>query len=193
MKQGNNMKKILMFIGSVTILSPSFLIAENMMPPAGPYRSIEGDVSTSNSAENNMHSAMDNQRQNRAREDLPEIPEWVKKRQADMNNWLKQQNNQAVMQRGGQYMPQPNPAQQHNQNAMQWNQRQPVPMNSPAQQRVPQAVNPQFSQPQINRMKQYFPASRGPVYGPNVPPPTNYNNPNYQNKPPVNQYPPMWR
>jgi len=193
MKQGKHMKKILIFISSVTLLSPGLLMAENMMPPSGPYRSIESDILTSDHARNNMHTAMDNQRLNNAQNELPEIPEWVRKRQEDMNNWHKQQNDQAAMQRRDQYMHQSNPVQQQNQNAMQWNQRPPVPMNMPGQSYAPQAVNPQPSQAQINRMKQYFPTSRGPVYGPNVPPPAIYNNPNYQNTAPVNQYPPMWR
>jgi len=183
-----------MLIGSVAIMSPACLLAENMMPPAGPYKSIEGDSSSFNYARNNPQNAEGIQRQNIVREELSNIPEWVKKRQADMNNWLKQQNIQAAKQREEQYRYQPNSAPQSNQNAMQWNQRQPVPMNVPAQQQAPLAVNPQLQQQQqINRMKQYFPTSRGPVYGPNVPPPAIYNNPNYQRQVPVNQYPPMWR
>jgi len=184
-----------MFIGSVVIISPAYLVAQNMMPPAGPYKSIEGDSSSFNYTRNNPHSAEGIQRQNMVREELSNIPEWVKKRQADMNNWLKQQNIQAAKQREEQYRYQPNPLPQPNQHAMQWNQRQPAPMNVPAQQPVPPAVNPQLQQQQqqINRMKQYFPTSRGPVYGPNVPPPAVYGNPNFQNSAPVNQYPPMWR
>jgi len=193
MKQGNNMKKILMFIGSVSILSPGFLIAGNVLPPVGPYKSIESDASSINQVNKDMHSATSMQQQNIMRGDIQEIPEWVKQRQADKNSWLKQRNNQAVMQRGAQYVPQPNQLQNQHNNALQWNQRQSAPMNAPAQQFVPQTVNPQLSQSQMNRMKQYFPASRGPVYGPNVPPPAIRNNQNYQNTPPVSQYQPMWR
>jgi len=146
MKQGNNMKKILMFISSVVALSPAILVADIMPPPAGPYRSIENAI-----------------------------------------------NNQAAMQGHRQYMPQSNQRQNQNSKAMQWNQRQSAPRNVPAQRFVPQAAKPQLAQPQMNRMKQYFPASRGPVYGPNVPPQAMRNEQSYQNTPPVNQYPPMWR
>ena len=182
-----------MFIGSVSILSPGFLIAGNVLPPVGPYKSIEGEASSINQVNKDMHSATSMQQQNIMRGDIQEIPEWVKQRQADKNSWLKQRNNQAVIQRGGQYVPQPNQLQNQHNNALQWNQRQSAPMNAPAQQFVPQAVNPQLSQSQMNRMKQYFPASRGPVYGPNVPPPAIRNMQNYQNAPPVSQYQPMWR
>ena len=156
------MKKILILIGSMSIFPPAIVVADNMLPPAGPYRSIENDISKPNNAINNMQGAEDNK---------------------------------SLMQgqRRRQYMPQRNQMQNQNSNAMQWNQRRSAPMNVPAQRFVPQAVNPQLSQPQMNRMKQYFPTSRGPVYGPSVPPPGIRNNQNYQNTPPVNQYPPMWR
>jgi len=162
MKQGNNMKKILILIGSMSIFCPAILVADNMLPPAGPYRSIENEVAKPNNIVGNMQDA---------------------------------KGNQAVMQGHRQYMPQSNQMQNQNNtnNVMQWNQRQQAPMNGRAQRFVPQAASPQLSQPQMNRMKQYFPASRGPVYGPNVPPPGIRNNQNYQNTPPVNQYPPMWR
>lgn len=188
MKQGNKMKKIFMFISSMSMLLSGVVIADNMMPPTGPYRSLEGDFTSYNKAFKNMQGAENIQRQNWLEDDMSITPERVKKRQDDMNNWNMQLNNQAVMQRGRQYMLQPNSMQQKNE--MQRNQRQPVPMNPPIQAFIPQGVNPQLSQPQMNRMKQYFPTSRGPVYGPNVPPPAVRHN---QNNPPLNQYPPMWR
>lgn len=193
MKQGNDMKKILLFIGSMTFMSSGYLMAGNMMPPAGPYESIEGDISSFNHEAQNANGASNFQQQNMPGNEQDDIPEWVKQRQVEMNNWLKQQNDQASRQRTEQPTYQSHPLQQGNQQTMQWNQRQVVPMNRTAPQLPPQAVNPQFSQPQPNRMNQYFPASRGPVYGPNVPPPPLYNIPNYQNEPPVNQYSPMWR
>ena len=189
------MKKIaLIFISSVSVLVPGLSVAESMVPPSGPYRSIETDISSSSYAyeRENTNGAMDMQQERIQQDRSSAVPEWVKKRREDMVNWLKQQNNQASMQNANQYNHQPKPMQNNNPQAMQWNQAQP-PMNMPRQQMNPQAMNPQLSQPQMNRMKQYFPTSRGPVYGPNVPPPAIYNNPNYQNKPPVNQYPPMWR
>jgi len=111
-----------------------------------------------------------------------------------MSKALQKQDSQPVMQSYGHsnYQSAPMPNQNH-QAMQQWNQRQMMPMNIPPKRVNPQAVNPQYTQPQINRMKQYFPAARGPVYGPNVPPPAGYNNPNYGNNPPVNLYPPVWR
>jgi len=190
-------KIILIFISSVSIVVPGFSIADTIAPPNGPYRSIEENTSSFNHADrdyhtNNMDSPTYIQKNSNPQRESTAVPEWVKRRQAGMSNWLEQQENQAAMQRREQYSYRSAPM-QNQQARQQWEQRQAMPMNAPHQQINPQGENPQFSQPQTNRMKQYFPAARGPVYGPNVPPPAGYNNPNYQNKPPGNVYPPAWR
>lgn len=187
------MKKILLLISLMTIISPELLMADNMLPPAGPYKSIRSDMSSFSPDRKNTNDVEILQRENIAVDEQIAIPEWVRQRQAEMDNWLKQQSVQASRQLVEQPLYQSHPVQPGNHQAMQWNQGQTFPVNGPVPQLPPQAVNPMFSQPQTNRMKQYFPASRGPVYGPNIPPPAIYNNQNYQNSQPVAPYPPMWR
>ena len=208
---------------TVTISYP--VLADNItnnMPPVGPYRSVNNidqnqptqDV-IANQKLNNYQSSEPSQIQsnwNNQDQQPVEVPEWVKKQRAEMEQWMKQQNNQPqpdwtnqppqqpeipqwVKQRQAQMeqmMKQSNmpPPQHWNNQPPQWNPNQYQPAPHPDVGINNQNMRPEF---QDNRMQQYFPAARGPIYSPGVPPPGFQNPPGYQARGPWNQYPPAWR
>ena len=194
-------KEISALIITVSIFAPGLAMSEDMAPPGGPYKSINN---------------------NRASSFTEQIPEWVKQRQLEMNNWLKQRNEEMEKQQmsSNKYQPEvpewvkKNQAEMeqrmkkfNNQAALEkspaWGQQPPAQWNAPKQHAYPQVNNQQFAQPPANRMQPYFPAARGPVYGPDVPPaghaypvqrgPQNYQMQRPQMQRPMNQYQPMWR
>ncbi|MCW8911245.1 MAG: hypothetical protein OQK76_11575, partial [Gammaproteobacteria bacterium] len=115
-------------------------------------------------------------------------PEWVKQRQAQMEQWMKQNNNQPqpewLKQRQAQMEQMMQQPQSANHPWPQWNQNQRPPM-----------PRPDIAAPQNNRNQQYFPSARGPVYGPGVPPPAFNGQPGYQapRQWNPNPYPPVRR
>lgn len=153
----------LVFITAVTVALNHSAIAESFgnMPPPGPYKSVDDpdQYSPEQSAQNRLqkgdaygypsaHSGQLNR----------EVPEWVRQRQAQMEQWIKQQSNM-----------QP---QAWNNHQPQWNYNQAAPLSNAYPGRAPGV--------QDNRFQPPFPSARGPVYGPNVAPPEFYQQPVYQ-------------
>lgn len=148
--------KVLMAIIAATITHSA--IAENsgrMMPPPGPYRSMgeAGQYDPMQNAQNDFRGGEKQAyllaqpgQQNRV------VPEWLRQRQAQMRDWMKQSNRPQM--------------QTWNNPATQWNYNQ-RPL-------MPNTYSGQVPVFQDNRMQQPFPSARGPVYGPGMPPPDFY-------------------
>lgn len=210
---------------AISVTVTDSVVAENSTPPGGPYRSMNGgdryDLSQNtlhpdNSARlnnGNYFSANPNQKnRNMANQKFTEIPSWVNKRQAEMEDWRKQNNihqssdlTQKFVQRPDmpewvkqqqvfteKHLQQSNISPQHGwnkQHQAQWNNKQVVPMVEPNHPVVP----PQGYGSQVNRKQQYFPAARGPVFGPGVPPAGFNNQHSYQVQQYRQPFPPAWR
>ena len=196
-------KKISALIITVSIFVPGLAMSEDMAPPSGPYTSIEDNKASSFAEQKpewvkqrqiEMNNWVEQQSQkmetfqNSNNSQEPEVPGWVKKNQAEMEQQMMQYNNQAA------HAPMQVPSQARNQA---WGQ-PPAQWNAQKQPAYPQANNQHFMQSPANRMQPYFPAARGPVYGPNVPPagyahPAQRSRQNYQIQRPLNQNQQMWR
>jgi len=182
MKEGGYMKtsKLVLITGIAMMLSHSVMAEnnENIKPPAGPYQS----AAQAGQANQGYSSDQQNQQiRNMPGQYSAEVPEWVKQRRVQMEQWMKQQNNQpqpewvrqrqAQMDQRLQQQPQMPPPQMQNNPRPQWNQNPPPAMRGPDSTMAP---------PPGNRMQQYFPSARGPVYGPAMPPPGFNGQPRYQ-------------
>lgn len=208
----------------ITAALTGSVMAENNVPPSGPYRSInESDANSLSQysravqqpAQDRSRPSMQTDSQpdqlnsNRQNSYLADIPEWVKQRRMEMEKIIAQQNNRQQFERPNlplsrpdapewvkqqqaqmeQRMQRPNrpPPGWNNQPPPQWNRNQPPapPMTGHGPVGRPE--------PQANRMQQYFPSSRGPVYGPGAPPAGFNNQPGYQRPPNWKPRPPAWR
>ncbi|MDH5611073.1 MAG: hypothetical protein OEY66_01270 [Gammaproteobacteria bacterium] len=133
---------------------------ENVMPPPGPYKSVDDtDQYTSDQSVQNCSHMRKNYGHPSAQSNQlnSEVPDWVKQRQAQMEQRMKQSNMQS----------QNRPNQQP-----QWNYNQMQPAPNTYSGRAPGV--------QDNRFQQPFPSARGPVYGPGAVPPEYYQQPMYQ-------------
>jgi hypothetical protein len=154
----------LVFMTAITVTLNHSAIAEsfgNMMPPPGPYKSM--DDSDQYSPEQNVQNRPQlgesyGYPSARSGQINREVPEWVRQRQVQMEQWMKQQSNM-----------QP---QAWNSQPPQWNYNQAVP--------VPNAYSGRAPGVQDNRFQQTFPSARGPVYGPTATSPEFYQQPVYQ-------------
>jgi len=198
------------FITAITVALSGFAMAENSQAPGGPYRSITEDTKTavsqnsaisSQSGYKNKYDASQAQQLNRAYQNpyADEAPEWVKKRQAEMQNLIKQHNSRMQSERENQRFQQPEIPQWVKQQQQQMEQRlkqlnvlppqgrnnQPPPQWNPNQ--VPPVRHPASGQfAPNNRMN--FPSAPGPVFRPGVAPPGFNNQPGNSRR-----YPPAWR
>lgn len=182
---------------SACISVPCIAQSADVSPPIGPYRSID------NNADIKRYQT---------------APDWLVKRQTEMNQLFEARNQQAMQNSDRRNLVDDvskyrshnaQPVTQHNQQQMNrspsgfsdhpqssayWN-KSPHPGSQPIYQ---QHVDP-YTEPQMNSARNYFPMARGPVYGPAIPPSARYNYPNqqlqpgYQTQRPVNPYPPMWQ
>lgn len=131
--------------------------ARDILPPPGPYRSI-GDVGQYNFEQNTQNETQVRKKQ----ESLPvqivkpdgDVPDWVRQRQLQMEQWMKQSAMQQM-----QNWPQQPSYQNYNSG---------MPMSNPYYGRMPE------------RMQQPYPYVRGPAYAPAMPPADYYYQPSYQ-------------
>ena len=140
---------ILVFMTVVLSAIMNMAMAENndqMMPPPGPYQSIDGIKShgSKHICEHEKGAQSDSSVYlNQVNRDLPQ---WVKAQQVQRGQRM-QQSNMPPQSWGNQS----SPARNYNQ--------------------APQMLNSNRGpSPQSNRMQEYFPYARGPIYGPNMPP-----------------------
>ena len=197
------------FITAMTALLASSVIAENSSPP-GPYISINTDDESSLSKNNvidsqsedvNEYKASQQQHLNRGFQSpyTAEVPDWYKKRQAEVQEMMKQNNSRFQAEREMQRYQQAEippwvkqqqiqmeqrlkqfnmlpPRGRNNQPPPQWRQNQFPSMRPPAR--------GQF----VPNNKMYSPSATGPVVRPDVAPLGFNNAPGYRNS-----YPPVWR
>jgi len=204
------MKTTYIFITAITVALSGSAMAENSQAPGGPYRSITEDTNTalsqnsaisSQSGYKNKYDASQAQQLNRAYQKpySAEAPEWVKKRQAEMQNLIKQHNSRMQAERGNQRYQQPEIPQWVKQQQQQmeqrlkqlnmlppqgWNKQSPPQWN---QNQVPPVRRPASAQFAPNN-KMNFPSAPGPVFRPGVAPPGFNNHPGNRGT-----YPPAWR
>ena len=201
---------ICIFITAITVTLAGSAIAENSLAPGGPYRSINEDnksalydnsIASSQPGHRNKYDASQTQQLNRnfQNPNAAEAPEWVKKRQAEMQNFMKQHNSRMQAERQSLKFQQPEvpqwvkqrqaqmeqqlkqsnrlpPQGWNNQPPPQWNQNQLPPVRHPA--------SGQFAP----NNKMYSASPRGPVFRPGVAPPGFNNQPGNSRS-----YPPAWR
>ena len=198
-------KYISFFILSASISMSGIVVSDNMLPPSGPYRSYEVDVSEKTSDDMqkllNKHKSEINRLleqknkynlQQQTHQSMAHINKaHTDRRHADMPEWVRK--NQQTMNRFNELPP----AQSWGQPPVQW-----MPNNQSSMIVPNQAVRPQLGQQQIQKniktIRPYDPMSRDTVNGYNVSPAARYNypfqhmQPNYQIQRPMNQYKPMW-
>jgi len=154
----------LVFMTVVTVALNHSAIAEgfgSMMPPPGPYKSVDDpDQYTSEQSVQNRPQLGNSYGYPSAHPGQlnSEAPEWLRQRQAQMEQWIKQQSNMQ--------------SQTWNNQQPQWNYNQVAPMPNAYPSRTPGV--------QDNRFQPNFPSARGPVYGPTAAPPEFYQQPGYQ-------------
>lgn len=155
------MKTRLVLMAVVAVTLTGSVIAENsgiLMPPPGPYRSMD-DVDQYSPMRNVQNDSKDEERQAylsaRSNQLNRSVPEWVRQRQPQMRNRMQQSN-----------MPQ----------VQTWS-NQPSRWNYNQRPSMPNTYSGQMPVFQDNRMQQPFPSARGPVYGPSVPPSDFYRQP----------------
>ena len=152
-----NIKLVLMVIAATALTTP--VCADNhgnVMPPPGPYRSM-ADVNQHGQMQNLQNESMAEQKQMYlSNQSGRVVPDWVRQRQAQMQNRMNQLN-----------MPQ----------AQNWNRQQPQQWQYDQRPAMPNAYSGRLPVFQNNRMQQPFPSAHGPVYGPGIPPADYYRRP----------------
>lgn len=239
----------LLLVASMTVILTDSVIAENSVPPGGPYRSIND--STAVSSENilvpqNMQATTPveklqnnpiSQPMQQSQQFTYEVPEWAKQRQAEMDAWIKQQQSQQPewqrqMQSQAGAIPEVpqwvkqqqqvnqqqiemqqrmmnqnmhQPQRWNNQPPAQWrqfpghpgempNQSQAMDVQSDSYQRnYPNQYRGHYREKNMGNFQQNFPAARGPVFGPAVPPPNVPPQTGYFPQRYSHPYPPAWR
>ena len=183
-------------------------MAENSYPPGGPYRSINENISTGeahNSGESsqseNKYDASQAQKSNRNYQKpyAEKVPQWVKQRQSDMQNYMNKQNSRMHEEAEKQRFQQPEVPQWIKQQQLQMEQRlnqskkiPPHGWNNP----MPPQWNQNHRPPMRNTSggqfapnnKIYSTPPSGPVFRPNFAP-RGFNNQQGNARP----YPPVWR
>lgn len=199
-KQGENMKTIaLLLITAMVTIFGYPVVAENYLPPPnGPYRSIHGAEPYESSHDMAVHSHEDNKpsqlssHQHQAANSIQDrntevMSRWNEKRESDVDNNVRQQNDRyppVWMNQSPQQMEAPEWAQR--QQAQMWqgmsrSNTPPPPMyqDNLYQQHPNNNMPAPVPNSYANGMQRYFPAARGPVFGPSVPPPGFRAPPNY--------------
>jgi hypothetical protein len=131
------------------------------LPPPGPYKSVaESDQYSPGQNIQNNPPLRENYGYPMAQSNQPnrEVPEWVRQRQAQMEQWMRQSNMRPTQS---------------------WN-NQPPPSNYNQAPAMPNMYSGRAPIAQDNRQQQSFPSARGPVYGPGAAPSEFYQQPVYQ-------------
>jgi hypothetical protein len=201
---------ISLFVTALTLILAGLAVAENSLPPGGPYRSIN-KIDQFNLPQNktpelrpdqgNKYTPSQAGQLNNGFQNpyIDDAPEWVKQRQAEMNKLIKQNNSRVQAGSGVQDSTQPEIPEwvkQRQAQMQQWVKQQPnVPPRNWRKQAPPQwnqnrdpfMRNPNQAPVSPNN-RMYFPSARGPVFGPGTVPPGFNNHPGNRNA-----YPPAWR
>ncbi|MDH5710421.1 MAG: hypothetical protein OEZ15_01985 [Gammaproteobacteria bacterium] len=129
----------------------------DILPPPGPYRPV-GDVGQYNFDQNIQNETQVRKKQGSMPVQMvkpdEDVPEWVRQRQIQMEQWMKQSNMPQM-----QHWPQQPSYQNYNSG---------IPMSNAYYGRMPE------------RMQQPYPYARGQAYAPAMPPAEYYYQPNYQ-------------
>jgi len=204
----------LILLTSLTVISSNTTRADeikNNLPPSGPYQSVNSPAMTHDAmdmlngkksvktpgesspstaqADRNMHDKNSGQ-----------MSEWMNRRQAQMESWMRQQDDrkqaewralksqQAVVPQWVKQQQAQMEQRMRHQNMLRqqgWNNPSVMQRNQNKQSAMPG----HRQNPNLSRQQQYFPDARGPVFGPGIPPPGFNNMPGNQLPQYRNTYP----
>ena len=206
------MKKLILFL-LISVDMFSVTNADGVQAPSGPYRSLvvaqKEPLSgiTNSSPEVGSKALVSSREVNRLADH-----ERNNQRQTNIQQWINNQNHQPSAHWGNQMYAQPEvpvwlkqqgieqkSLQKHNkQQQLNVHERNTQQGGYHDHTQQYQGFKYQPAVPLNNRNQRYFPAARGHIYGPEKVPPEFYSNPSqqqpvYQARRPVYQYPPMWK